>query len=103
VLPYVIHQKDTKMKRKAFGAVPVVGTLETVRAMGKWTYKKATGTKGQARHGAAAWLALHLISCDCLLVQAIVAELYSVGEMEWLKMQPYKTATEFIERKLKST
>ena len=32
----------------------------------------------------------NLIGCDCLLVQAIVSELYSEGEMEWLKGQPYK-------------
>ena len=103
VLPYVIHQKDRKFKRRAFGAVPIIGSLETVRGVGNYLYKKATGTQGNLRHHAACWLAAHLVSFDCMLVQAIVEELYSRPEMEWLKGQEYRTAIEHIERKLKST
>jgi hypothetical protein len=104
VLPYVIHQKDSKFDRKIFGAVPIIGTLETVRAAGKYAYKKwIAGTQGVVRRNAAGWLATHLVTCNCLLVQAVVAELYSVGEMEWLKTQPYADVTKFLERKLKST
>lgn len=103
VLPYVIYQKDRKFKRRAFGGVPIIGSLETVRGVGNYLYKKATGTQGNLRHHAACWLAAHLVSFDCMLVQAIVAELYSRPEMEWLKGQEYRTAIEHIERKLKST
>ncbi len=103
VLPYVIYQKDQKFKRRAFGAVPIIGSLETVRGVGSYLYKKATGTQGNLRHHAACWLAAHLVTCDCMLVQAIVKELYSEPEMEWLKGQEYRTAIEHIERKLKST
>ena len=103
VLPYVIYQKDRKFKRRAFGAVPIIGSLETVRGIGNYLYKKAKGTQGNLRHHAACWLAAHLVSFDCMLVQAIVAELYSKPEMEWLKGQEYRTVIEHIERKLKST
>jgi len=30
------------------------------------------------------WIATHLITRDCLLVRAIVTELYGAAEMEWL-------------------
>jgi len=103
VLPYIIHKKDAKYKRKIVTAVPFLGTLETARAIGKKIYKYASGTLGVNRKNAASWLACHLISCDCVLVQAIVSELYSVGEMEWLKYQKYGIVTEYLEQKLKST
>jgi hypothetical protein len=103
VLPYVIYQKDRKFKRRAFGAVPIIGSLESLRGIGNYLYKKAKGTQGNLRHHAACWLAAHLVTCDCMLVQAIVEELYSKPEMEWLKGQEYRVAIEHIERKLKST
>jgi hypothetical protein len=34
-------------------------------------------------------LADHFLTCDCYLTQPIVAELYSVGEMESLKGKEY--------------
>jgi hypothetical protein len=104
VLPYVITQKDRKVGHKAVAAVPLIGMIETVRAAGRYAYKAwVTGSQGVARKNAAAWLVTHLITCNCLLVQAIVAELYSVGEMEWLKTQPYPAVTKFVETKLKCT
>jgi hypothetical protein len=104
VLPYIISKKNAKMYHKMATAVPIVGSgAETVRAIGKKAWKFANGTLGVHRQNAAAWLASHLITCDCLLVQAIVAELYSAGEMEWLKEQPYGTVIEYLEPKLKST
>lgn len=92
-------QKDRKFKRRAFGAVPIIGSLETVRGVGNYLYKKATGTQRNLRHHAACWLTAHLASFDCMLVQAIVAELYSRPEMGWLRGQEYRTAIEHIERK----
>jgi hypothetical protein len=103
VLPYIIHKKKAKYGRKILAAVPIVGTAETVRALGKKAYKAMSGTLGTNRNNAAGWLACHLITCDCLLVQAIVAELYSAEEMEWLKGQPYEDLTDYLAAKLKST
>ena len=103
VLPYLIQQKSTKYHRKVVGAVPGVGLLETVRAVGKKAYKAATGTLGVKRHRAARWLALHLITCNCGLSQAIVAELYSFQEMLWIKDQEFKEVIKLLEDKMKST
>jgi hypothetical protein len=103
VLPYVIYQKDRKFKHRAVGAIPIIGSIESVRGIGNYLYKRAKGTQGNLRRHAACWLAAHLVSFDCALVQAIVKEIYSGPEMEWLKGQEYKTAIEHIERKLKST
>jgi hypothetical protein len=104
VLPYAIYQKDRKFKRRSFGAIPIFGVAESIRGAGNYLYKKyVKGNQGNVRTNAAGWLASHLITCDCLLVQAIVSELYSEGEMEWLKGQGYGVVIEHIERKLKST
>jgi hypothetical protein len=104
VLPYIIYQKDRKFKRRAFGAIPIIGSLESVRGAGNYLYKKyVKGPQGALRNYAAGWLALHLITCNCLLVQKIVAELYSAPEMEWLKYQYYQVVIGHLERKLKST
>ena len=104
VLPYIISKKDRKINHKIATAVPIVGsTGESARAIGKKAWKFAKGTLGVHRQEAAAWVASHLITCDCLLVQAIVAELYSPSEMEWLKGQPYGSVIELLENKMKST
>ncbi|HTV40460.1 MAG TPA: hypothetical protein VMF08_07795 [Candidatus Sulfotelmatobacter sp.] len=104
VLPYIIQQKSTKYKRKWAGAVPVVGLLETVRAVGKKAYKKFwTHDLGQKRERAAKWLAWHLITHNCGLAQAIVAELYSFQEMLWIKDQDFRDVKKLIEDKIKST
>lgn len=103
VLPYLIEQKSTKYHRKVVGAVPGVGLLESVRAIGKKAYKAATGTLGVKRHRAARWLALHLITHNCGLAQAIVAELYSFEEMLWIKDQEFTEVIKLLEDKMKST
>jgi len=103
VLPYIIHKKTAKYHRKIVGAIPLLATVETVRAVSKKAYKAAAGTLGANRTSAAGWMACHLITCDCLLVQAIVSELYSEPEMEWLKVQPYEDLTDYLALKLKST
>jgi hypothetical protein len=64
----------------------MIGSPESMRGAGNYLYKKyVNGTQGNLRNYAAGWLAAHLITCNCLLVQKIVAELYSAPEMEWLK------------------
>jgi hypothetical protein len=103
VLPYLIEQKSTKYHRKVVGAVPGLGLLESVRAIGNKAYKAATGTLGVKRHRAARWLALHLITHNCGLAQAIVAELYSFEEMLWIKDQEFKEVVKLLEDKMKST
>jgi hypothetical protein len=104
VLPYIIRKKDAKITHKLTTAVPMVGSsFETARAVLKKGYKFARGTLGVHRQNACGWLAWHLISCDCLLVQAIVAELFSATEMEWLKLQEYDTVVGALGPKLKST
>ena len=85
------------------GAVPGVGLLETVRAIGKKAYKAATGTLGVNRKRAATWLARHLITHNCGLAQVIVAELYSFEEMLWIKDQEMDQVVQLLEKKLAST
>jgi hypothetical protein len=104
ILPYIISKKTAKMYRKTASAVPGVGLLESVRAIGKKGYKFAAGTLGEKRGRAAGHLARHLHSCNCKLVEDIVAELFSVEEMQWLKYHTTpKVAAEFILEKIKST
>jgi len=103
VLPYAIAQKNSKYHRKVVGAVPVVGLVESLRAVGNKAYKMAKGTQGVERKAHARVLAGHLITHDCALAQAIVAELYGFEEMLWLKDQDYDQVVELLEGKLKST
>lgn len=103
VLPYLIEQKDKKMYRKMVGAVPVVGIGESLRAVGKKAYKKFSGTLGVDRKIHATLLAHHLITHDCALAQAIVAELYSYDEMQWMMGQEMDVLVPLLESKMKST
>jgi len=103
VLPYAIAQKGSKYHRKVVGAVPVVGLVESLRAVGNKAYKMAKGTQGVERKAHARSLAGHLITHDCALAQAIVAELYGFEEMLWLKDQDYDEVVRLLEDKLKST
>jgi hypothetical protein len=103
VLPYIIEQKNKKYHRKVVGAVPGVGLLETARAIGKKAYKAATGSLGIERNRSARWLARHLITHNCGLTQAIVAELYSFEEMLWMLDQEFDAVVKLLEDKLKST
>ncbi|MFZ6648538.1 hypothetical protein ACO0LO_22640 [Undibacterium sp. TJN25] len=104
VLPYIISKKTAKLYRKGASAIPGVGLLETIRAVGKKGYKYASGSLGVQRERAAAHLARHLHECNCSLVEDIIAELYSVEEMQWLKYHTtHAVAVEFLMTKLKST
>ena len=103
VLPYLIEQKNKKYHRKVVGAVPGLGLAETLRAVGKKAYKAASGTLGVERNRSARWMAKHLITHDCALVQAIIAELFSFEEMVWIKDQEFDEVVKLIEGKMKST
>lgn len=104
ILPYVIKQKGKKFRRKVMGSIPGVGLLESLRSFGKMGWKRITGTKGKERRNAAMWMANHLLSHNCELVEAIIAELYSEEEMLWIKYHcDGENATHFIFEKLAST
>lgn len=103
VLPYIIDKKSSKYHRKVVSAVPGLGMLETMRAVGKNLSKRAAGTLGQDRRNAASWIAQHLITHNCGLVQAIVAELYSFEEMLWIKDQDSDEVITLLMPKIKST
>ncbi|MES2103402.1 MAG: hypothetical protein V4634_05235 [Pseudomonadota bacterium] len=104
VLPYIIGKKTAKMYRKGASAIPGVGLLEGIRAIGKKGYKFASGTLGAKRERAAGHLARHLQQYDCKMVEDIISELYSVEEMQWLKYHTtHKVAKEFLMEKIKST
>ncbi len=103
VLPYLVEQKNKKYHRKVVGAVPGIGLAETLRAVGKKAYKAASGTLGVERSRSARWLAKHLITHNCGLAQAIVAELFSFEEMVWIKDQEFDDVVKLIEGKMKST
>ena len=103
VLPYLVEQKNKKYHRKVVGAVPGIGLAETLRAVGKKAYKAASGTLGVERNRSARWLAKHLITHNCGLAQAIIAELFSFEEMVWIKDQEFDDVVKLIEGKMKST
>ena len=102
VLPYLIRQKIKKRKRKAIAALPVIGSAEGLRGMINKTYKWGAGSLGKERQNAAGLLAAHFIQQDCPLSQAIVAELYSVEEMEWMKNKELDEVKTFLCDKMKS-
>jgi hypothetical protein len=103
VLPYIIEKKDAKFHRKVASAVPGVGLLEGMRAVGKKGYKWAAGTLGENRTSASRWLAVHLITHRCELAEAIVAELYSLEECEVLKTYDSDKLIPYLMDKMKST
>jgi len=102
VLPYIIEQKTKKLHRKMVEATPGVSTFEYSRKAIKNLYKRAQGTLGQKRTFAAEWLAQHLISHDCELANAMVAELYSEEEMLWIRTQDNDVVAPLLELKIKS-
>jgi hypothetical protein len=101
VLPYAIEQKDKKFKKRALGAVPVLGTLPVAIYT---AYRSATKeNKGQRRTEMAYELAVHLITHNCGLAQIIVAELVGgVEKMMWMMTQDSDVVTALIAEKLKS-
>lgn len=103
VLPYVIDKKDTKFMRKAASAVPGVAILEGVRAVTKKAYKALSGTLGEHRREASRWLAVHLVTHNCSLAQAIVAQLYSFEELRIMETFDSDKVVELLMDKMKST
>lgn len=101
LLPYAIAQKGTKYQRKAIGAVPVLGSLPMKAHQ---MFRAATKeNKGVLRGQMAYELAVHLVTHNCALAQAIVAELFSSYEkMLWMLDQDTNTLTPLLAEKLKS-
>jgi hypothetical protein len=102
VLPYIISKKNSKFQRKVVQATGVLAPLETARSIGKSLYKTAMGTKGDNRKNAAMWLGTHLISDNCAMAQAIVADLYSFEEMLWLQTLDLKELVPLLMEKMRS-
>jgi hypothetical protein len=102
VLPYVLAQKEEKLKRKIFGAVPVVNSAGTVYSASRWMYKKLRGSLGEDRNRMASVLAEHLITRDCPLAQAIVSALFSYEEMLWLLEKDESEVAPLLAKKMKS-
>ncbi len=103
ILPYLIEQKKTKRDRRVQKAIPCVGLLESIRAVGNWAWKKHKGELGKKRYEFAEILASHLTVSGCALAAEIVAELYDFESMVWLQSacEP-GLATELIASKMKS-
>lgn len=106
ILPYTIKQKESKRNRRAVKAVPMIGLLESIRAVGKKAYKYCNGNLGKTRSENAMVLAKHLTAENfgCVLVQEMVAELFDQDAMAWIRdtCTP-KVAAGLIATKLKST
>ncbi|MEO1493581.1 MAG: hypothetical protein AAFV19_15615 [Pseudomonadota bacterium] len=102
VLPYLIKQKKKKKSRKGMKMIPLM-PLETARSGLRGAWKMWKGTKGVRRQHMSYILAEHFLTHDCLLTQAIIADLYSPEEMEWMKWQDFDTVHALLYRKFKST
>lgn len=101
ILTYIIDQKTEKAAKKGVGAVGL-GALTTLYTMGRAAYKSLASTKGVKRNLYDHVMARHLITHDCPLVEAIVAELLSLSEMEILKTKNSDIAGAAIADKMKS-
>ena len=99
VLSYILAQKGEKALRKTVGAVPGVGLTETLYSVGRYLFKS---DRGVVRNEMAGLLAEHLITHNCGLAQAIVAELYSYEQMRWLLFQNYEAVQHCLAEKMKS-
>jgi hypothetical protein len=104
VLPYIILQKAEKQARKSIAVVPVAGSAMTgVYGAARFVYKGLKGTLGKTRTAMATDLTRHLLTHNCGLAQAIVAELYSFEEMTWLLEQPSDEVVKLLARKMASS
>ncbi len=101
VLPYIIGQKTEKAAKKGVGTVGA-GLLVTAYSIGRWAYKSMASTKGVKRSFYAHVLARHLVTHECALADAIVAELLSPAEMLSLKHENSDVAGAAIKDKMKS-
>ena len=102
VLPYVIAQKRKKAIRRGIGAIPIISLGETVRSIKRKVGKKLSGSLGKEREDQAHALAKHFITHDCYLAQAIVSELLSPEEEEWLRYQDFAVVKGVLMEKFKS-
>jgi hypothetical protein len=101
-LHYVIRKKTAKRAKKAVGMLALSAPV-TVYGLGKALWKRCRNTKGKNRMAHATNIAQHLVTHDCALAQAIVTELYSFDEMNWLRLQPSDVVAGFLAHKMKST
>ena len=99
VLPYIIRQKTEKAVKKGVGVVPGAGLLTNLYRLGRFAFKKDRGKK---RGYYAYVLTRHLITHDCALAGAIVAELFSTNEMLTLRMFNSDQSSAIIAKKMKS-
>jgi hypothetical protein len=99
VLPYIISQKTEKAVKKGVGIVPGAGLLSSVYRLGRYAFKKDRGKK---RNFYAHVLTRHLITHDCALAGAIVAQLFSAEEMLTLRQFDSNESGEVIAKKMKS-
>ena len=101
VLPYAIEQKNKKYQRRMIGAVPVLGTVPmAIRQAYRYATKE---NRGELRAQMAYELAVHLVTHNCALAQAIVALLFSSYEkMLWMLDQDTDVLTPLLAEKLKS-
>jgi hypothetical protein len=74
ILTYAITKKKGKLGHKSLGAIPAIGTLETVRGAVKSLYKRSKGTKGANREQMARIVVMRARN-GCQHSQAIITEL----------------------------
>jgi hypothetical protein len=101
ILPYIINQKKEKFGKKVAGAAGA-GLLTNLYAAGRYAYKGLRGRLGKKRHLYAEYLAVHLITADCELAKAIVAELYSKEELKGLMAMDSSKLAPLLADKMKS-
>jgi hypothetical protein len=99
VLPYIISQKTEKAVKKGVGTVPGAGILTNIYRLGRYAFKKDRGKK---RGYYAYVLTRHLVTHDCALAGAIVAELFNTQEMLTIRMFDTDQSSEVVARKMKS-
>lgn len=99
VLPYIIRQKTEKAVRKGIGIVPGGGLLTTIYRAGRAAFKS---NRGKARGYYANVLARHLVTHDCALAGAIVAELFTPSEMVVMRMFDSDQVGNVVKTKMKS-
>jgi hypothetical protein len=99
VLPYIISQKTEKAVKKGTAVLPGVSILTNAYRLGRYAFKKDRGKK---RGFYAYVLTRHLITHDCALAGAIVAELFSNAEMQVLRGFDSDESSPVIAQKMKS-
>lgn len=103
ILPHLIAQKKLKRARKGVKAVPVVGgLLSGGHSVKNNLIKRIKGTKGRKRCYYGDVLARHLITHNCQLSFAIVAEIFSESEALRIMRMNSADAGKLISSKMKS-